>query len=59
MVWLEESDVKAFHSWINSHRVWKNFYRFHILKHEFQEIERLENEWSYGKTLTTAGDFKK
>lgn len=59
MVWLEERDVKAFHSWINSHRVWKNFYRFHILKHEFQEIERLENEWSYEKTLTTSGDFKK
>lgn len=33
-------------TWINSHRVWKNFYRYHFEKTDFYEIEETENEWT-------------
>jgi len=32
-------------AFINSHRVWKNFYRFHFLKHNFEVINLTENNW--------------
>ena len=47
MKWLKDSDLEAFSSFINSHRVWKNFYRFHILKEDFLEIEKTEKDWKF------------
>ena len=40
----DEDRLKTF---IDSARVWKNFYRYHILGHDFDEIEASENDWSY------------
>lgn len=45
MEWAEKSDFAGFKSWVNSHRVWKNFYRYRILKEKFEEIEKTENTW--------------
>jgi hypothetical protein len=42
---LKEMDYDTFKTFINSHRVWKNFYRYHFLNHNFQEIEKTENSW--------------
>ena len=48
MVWLEENDLQNFKAWINSHRVWKNFYRYRVVnKTPFEAIEKTENEWRY------------
>lgn len=45
MLWYEEEDPNNFRSWINSARVWKNFYRYRILGENFYEIEKTENNW--------------
>lgn len=39
---LEGKELEIF---VNSHRVWSNFYRYHILETPFEEIERTENTW--------------
>ena len=45
MSFLKEMDLDKFKNFINSHRVWKNFYRWHFLKEEFNKIESNEFEW--------------
>lgn len=45
MNWLEMEDKENFRAWINSHRVWKNFYRRRLMFEDFHEIEKTENEW--------------
>lgn len=47
MKWMKETDATAFEVWINSHRVWKNFYRFYFLEERFEDIENSENEWKF------------
>lgn len=42
MVSLEDQDLSIF---VNSHRVWANFYRYHILGTPFEEIEKTEKTW--------------
>ena len=42
---LGEKDFEALRIFINSHRVWKNFYRYHFLKHDFSDIEATEKSW--------------
>ncbi len=48
MVWFQEVDSGNFKVWINSHRVWKNFYRYRILGEDFYEIDKSEKEWVLG-----------
>ena len=45
MKYLEETDYNQFKSWINSHRVWKNFYRYIILGVDFSVVDSEENSW--------------
>ena len=48
MIWFQENDLDNFKAWINSHRVWKNFYRYRVVgKESFDSIEKTENEWRY------------
>lgn len=49
MTWLKEKDHEAFSSWINSHRVWKNFYRYRIAGEDFYEVDKTEHDWIYEK----------
>jgi hypothetical protein len=44
---LLDKERDSFKSFINSHRIWKNFYRFHLLKEDFAEIEKTEEDWKY------------
>ncbi len=44
---LLDKEKDSFKSFINSHRVWRNFYRFHFLKANFAEIEKTEEDWKY------------
>ena len=45
---LQENDLDNIKAWINSHRVWKNFYRYRVVrKDSFDKIEKTENEWRY------------
>jgi len=46
--WFKEVDEANFRVWINSHRVWKNFYRYRILGEDFYEIDRTEKSWVLG-----------
>jgi hypothetical protein len=48
MEWFREVDYSNFRIWINSHRVWKNFYRYRILGEDFYEVEKNEREWVLG-----------
>lgn len=48
MEWFQEVDPANFKVWINSHRVWKNFYRYRILGEDFYEIDKSEKEWVLG-----------
>lgn len=45
MEWFKEIDFANFKIWINSHRVWKNFYRYRILGEDFYEIDKSEKDW--------------
>ena len=48
MLWFQENDLDNFKAWINSHRVWKNFYRYRVDKSAtFEEIENTEKSWRY------------
>lgn len=47
MIFLRKEDVNNFAAWINSHKVWKNFYRYHFLEDKFEDIEATENVWNY------------
>ena len=48
---LRDDDPESLEGFVNSHRVWKNFYRFHFLEEDFEEIDKTENSWEY-KPLT-------
>ena len=41
----KENDYNNFKVFINSHRTWKNFYRWHFLKEDFHQIESNEFHW--------------
>ena len=48
MVWFEENDLDNFKSWINSNKVWKNFYRYRVVgRDSFEYIEQTEDYWRY------------
>lgn len=42
---LKEENPENLVTFINSHRVWKNFYRHHFLKHHINNINLTENDW--------------
>lgn len=45
MQYFEKEDPSNFKVFINSHRTWKNFYRWHFLGESIQEIESNEFDW--------------
>ena len=47
MEWLKKENEENFKIWINTHRVWKNFYRYHLAKDKFEDIEKEEETWEY------------
>lgn len=47
MLYLRKEDGEQLGHFVNSHRVWKNFFRYHILEEDFHKIEASENVWEY------------
>ena len=45
MEYFKENNFNNFKVFINSHRTWKNFFRWHFLKEDFNEIESNEFDW--------------
>lgn len=45
MNWMASFNFDQLRRWVNSHRVWKNFYRSKILNHPFATIEKTEEQW--------------